>query len=61
MVRFIKKLEFDADKNTITITDNVESYEIDGSIKDFCPKILDRWLGYLDRVKKEYANKHKGV
>lgn len=54
MIRYIKKLEFDVVNKKILITDNVESWTIEGTIDGFCPKIHDRWMGYLDKVKNDY-------
>ena len=57
MGRYIISLHFEGDK--ITITDNVESWTIDGKIEDFCPKVLYRWHGYIDRVKKVWKDEHE--
>ena len=52
MTRYIKEIRFEG--SLIIVVDNKDSIPFEGKIEDYCPRILDRWLGSVDRLRQQY-------
>ena len=59
MTRNIEKIIFDAKTDEITIIDNVETWKTRGSWTEMCPRLIDRYTGYVDRIRKVWDDEHK--